>query len=583
MRRFSGVLALGLFAALAACGDDVPSLSPLNLPDGQVGEEYSATISLSGSVGGSPQWTIPLGSLPGGLDLVPDGNRARISGTPETLGSFAFVVEASGSETSVRIEYVLRIFGVSDPLTLITSELPPGEVGVNYEALVSARGGSSSGYNWEVTAGDVPDGLTLNPSGTPATSLNGVPAEAGSFEFFVTVRDSEGATDTSTLSLTIQDGTVPLTITTNSLPRGLAGAPYNTRVAAIGGTASGYQWSAVGLPDGLSIQNGTPEGRISGTPDGEATTLSVELTVEDSGGNLATRAFTFVLDEPSELRVLTSSAASGRVGEVYGAPIPEAPGEVGVLLQAFGGIPPYGRWGSTGGLPDGLTVTRIPDTDYGLLSGIPLQAGTFQASVFVVDDRGVNAIGDLEIVIANTPLTVVTDDLPVGVAGQTYTATVTAGGGAPPYAWDLAGGSLPRGLTLAADGDLFGTPLEAGTFNVVVQVTDAENLTATQPLSLDIGNPPLPLQIVTTSIPGAVEGVGYFSFLQATGGTGFEYQWSVTAGDLPPGLSIPLMGTPATSIQGVPTSTGTFPFTVTVTDSTGLQDSQAYDLTVAEP
>ena len=54
-----------------------------------------------------------------------------------------------------------------------------------------------------------------------------------------------------------------LTISTGSLPAGVAGAPYEAQVQATGG-ALPYRWSATGLPPGLSIDQAT--GRISGIP-----------------------------------------------------------------------------------------------------------------------------------------------------------------------------------------------------------------------------------------------------------------------------------------------------------------------------
>src|SRR5687767_6790306 len=64
---------------------------------------------------------------------------------------------------------------------------------------------------------------------------------------------------------------------------------------------------------------------------------------------------------------------------------------------------------------------------------------------------------------------------------------------------------------------------------------------------LDIGafefSTPAPLQIMTDSVPDPVRLRPYFQTLQAAGGSG-NYQWSVTAGSLPPGLFLdPQTGT----------------------------------------
>jgi hypothetical protein len=53
-----------------------------------------------------------------------------------------------------------------------------------------------------------------------------------------------------------------LAVTTSSLPAGAVGLPYRAEVFAVGG-ASPYEWTASGLPAGLSINS---NGQISGTP-----------------------------------------------------------------------------------------------------------------------------------------------------------------------------------------------------------------------------------------------------------------------------------------------------------------------------
>jgi len=71
-----------------------------------------------------------------------------------------------------------------------------------------------------------------------------------------------------------------------------------------------------------------------------------------------------------------------------------------------------------------------------------------------------------------------------------------------------------------------------------------------------------PLKVTTTSLPAATGGQSYTAALAATGGIA-PYSWSVPPGMLPPGLSLSSAG----EISGIPDVAGTYPFTVTVTDS----------------
>ncbi|NBS14982.1 MAG: hypothetical protein EBT57_09320, partial [Verrucomicrobia bacterium] len=85
--------------------------------------------------------------------------------------------------------------------------------------------------------------------------------------------------------------------------------------------------------------------------------------------------------------------------------------------------------------------------------------------------------------------------------------------------------------------------------------------------------------ILTTTIQSASVSTSYSQTLQVSGGDGI-LTWSISAGSLPPGLSI-LPGSGV--ISGTPTGSGTYTFTAKVTDSDAVgPDSaeQAYTMTV---
>jgi hypothetical protein len=86
------------------------------------------------------------------------------------------------------------------------------------------------------------------------------------------------------------------------------------------------------------------------------------------------------------------------------------------------------------------------------------------------------------------------------------------------------------------------------------------------------------LQILTTSLTGWGVNVPYSQNLSATCGT-LPYSWSLSAGSLPPGLTLSTSGT----ISGVPSTPGTFPFTVEVTDAASTHKFQPLSLTILGP
>jgi len=169
-----------------------------------------------------------------------------------------------------------------------------------------------------------------------------------------------------------------------------------------------------------------------------------------------------------------------------------------------------------------------------------------------------------------------------GVVYPGYTFTV-ASGGASPFTWSETG-ALPPGLALSSAGQLTGTPVTAGTYAITVMVADSSNpaLTGTLPVSLQIDASPIVVSPGQTP-PAGVHGTPYSFTFAATGGN-LPLSWTITAGTLPPGLTLGANG----SLTGTPTkaSSTPFAFTVTVTDSsapTPATNSVAYAITVSEP
>jgi hypothetical protein len=173
------------------------------------------------------------------------------------------------------------------------------------------------------------------------------------------------------------------------------------------------------------------------------------------------------------------------------------------------------------------------------------------------------------------PLQIITTTVANGQVGVAYSATVSAQGGTTPYSWTVTTpATFPPGLAFTSGGVITGTPTAAGTFTFTVQVADAGALTATQALTLTIA--PAPLAITTTSLPDAPTGAPYAATLQATGGTA-PYTWSVAdATKLPPGITVDSVG----NVAGTPTTTGSFTFTVIVTDSALQTTSQSLTINV---
>jgi len=270
---------------------------------------------------------------------------------------------------------------------------------------------------------------------------------------------------------------------------------------------------------------------------------------------------------------LSGNLPSGTVNQSYSG-----------ALSVSGGSSPYTFSVQRGSLPPGLSM----DPATGALSGKPTSAGAFGFEVMVTDapllaqgsqsfivsvsgsgvgggggGAGGGGNGSVQVAVSPTSVSLFSQ------GKQQFTATVS-GSANTAVTWSATAGSVD------ANG-LYTAPKVNSQTNATVTATS--NADSTKSASAAVTVNPVnnnPLQITTGSLPQGEQGIPYSEQFTATGGT-TPYSWSISAGSAPPGTSMNANG----DFGGTPAATGTFNFTVTVTDATDHTATGNFSVTVA--
>jgi hypothetical protein len=201
-----------------------------SLPNAEAGIQFQAGLTATGGV--QPyHWSIVAGSLPPGLSL--SATSGTIVGMASTNGRFDFSVQVSdSSSSSPQTTVKTLILSVVLSLQITSGAFPTGQVGVPFQASISASGGVAP-YDWTVTGG-LPPGLTLQTD-TDVASISGIPTSAGNFSLGLQAVDSAGQKAAETFEVNVNRASAPaivqsqIVVNSNSSSSCVVAFPSNTR------------------------------------------------------------------------------------------------------------------------------------------------------------------------------------------------------------------------------------------------------------------------------------------------------------------------------------------------------------------
>jgi hypothetical protein len=131
---------------------------------------------------------------------------SQISGTltvtPTAAGASAYTMTCTNAAGAATETATLIVEG---PLSVSTSALPSGQVGMAYSETLAASGGATP-YAWTLTGGTLPGGLSLSSDG----SITGTPtASASNVALTFQVTDSSNPTQSATANLSLTIAAAP--------------------------------------------------------------------------------------------------------------------------------------------------------------------------------------------------------------------------------------------------------------------------------------------------------------------------------------------------------------------------------------
>ena len=183
------------FATEAQATPVAPSITTTTLNTMTNGTPFTQTLIVTGTT--PMTFAVTAGTLPSWASL--GASTGTISGTPNATGAYDFTITATnsvGSSTPRRYQGTVGAAGTAPNIT--TTTLPTMTQNSAYDSGALVATGSTP-ITYGVTAGTMPDGLSIN---TSTGAISGTPTGSGAYNFTVTATNAYGS-DTQQFTGTI--------------------------------------------------------------------------------------------------------------------------------------------------------------------------------------------------------------------------------------------------------------------------------------------------------------------------------------------------------------------------------------------
>jgi hypothetical protein len=158
------------------------------------GQTQTFTAAVSGTDNSAVNWATSAGSI---------SNTGVFTAPSVSAATNVWVTATSNADSKTQgVATVVVEPANVQALSITNSNLPDGRTGNAYDAGFTATGGAQP-YSWTVSAGNVPQGLSLNQTDG---QLAGMPGTAGGYNFTIRVTDAKSQTVQKNFALNITAG-----------------------------------------------------------------------------------------------------------------------------------------------------------------------------------------------------------------------------------------------------------------------------------------------------------------------------------------------------------------------------------------
>ncbi len=559
----SGAISGSLYVTLTTgntSGVVLNSLSPNSVAVGSAG----FTLTLNGS-GFSNGMLVAFGNLFSTPGTFVNTNTMTVFVPNTYLTSAATVNVTVGGSNPVTFTIGSGSSGTL-PVTC-TPAAGPTTLNVSYSQTCTASGGISP-YTWTVTG--LPNGLSQSAyTGLPSVTISGTPYTAQSYAYTVQVTDSSSTRLTGSTTVSGNTNTTGSSYNITSIsPTSLGVGSAQSNLTVFG---NGFSTNSLVYFNGgqlATTYNSSTQLTALLTSSLLTANLTANITVVTNG--VTTNAATFIVGSGSGGTggSLTISCSPGigpsTVSTAYST-----------TCTASGGVAPY-SWPTPSNLPSFLSYSTSTGSSITISGTTPSTSLTYNYTVKATDSSSPAQTGSLQF------------------AGQTGSTSTGSGSivlsSISPTSAPLNGAAVI--MTLTGSGFSSNSQVVFDGFPIVTSYSSSNQLTATVPagqltfarsvlvsvttpsvgssnaLTFVVGNGGGGIQISISCSPGvgpSAPNIYYTSSCAVNGGTA-PYNWTISSGSLPSGLTLTPSGTLA-SISGYTSFNGVYSYTLQVTDS----------------